>query len=199
MNAFSHILISSFLAKYLKEHNGVTVSRGSFFAGNLLPDFNPLYKTLAHAPDYWSGFIKKELQNLSDLKQERAQFGRNYSRRLGVICHFYADFFCYPHTEAFDGSSYQHIKYEWELYRFTYQNYASISRKIYDIDTVADKDAEITYAGFTALLQEYLGQERSYENDIIYTLRACTAMITSITLNSVIEKEAELPLNSLIV
>lgn len=199
MNAFSHMLVSGFLAKYLRKQNGIIVSRGSFLAGNLLPDFNPSYKKLAHAPDCWSGYINRELQQLSDFKQESTRFDRNYSKRLGVICHFYADFFCYPHTEAFNGSSYQHMKYEWELYRYTRQNYDRIARRINEIGSTAGKDAEKIYAGFTTLLKEYLRQEQSFENDIIYALRACTAAVTSVTLSSIIEKEEELPLNSLII
>lgn len=199
MNAFSHMLISNFLTKYLREQNGIIVSRGSFLAGNLLPDFSPSYKKLAHAPDCWAGYIKRELEQLSDLKQESTRFDRYYSRRLGVVCHFYADFFCYPHTEAYNGSSYQHMKYEWELYRYTRQNYSRITRVIYEAGSTADKDVETLDAGFKILLKEYLHQEQSFENDIIYTLMACAAAVTTVTLSSIIEKGDELPLSSLIV
>lgn len=197
MNTFSHSMVGDFLQKYLLEQNGIELNMASFIYGNLLPDFKPSYKKLPHAADSWESYIKREIKTLSEHKQTSLRFGPNYSRRLGIICHFYADFFCFPHTEAFEGGTYQHMKYEWELYRFTRQYYPALYWTDFGSQMSPGQNPEFIYSGFRALQHTYLREEQAFENDIVYTLRACIDAITMITGNSIIEKEQ--PVGALII
>jgi hypothetical protein len=192
MNTFSHMLIGDFLQKYIFEINGVELDTASFVHGNLLPDFLPSYKKLPHTCQSWELYLKRESKTLSEHKQESTRFGPGYSRRLGIICHFYADFFCYAHTEAFQGGACQHFKYEWDLYRFTRKYYPALYWTDFGSGSSANQTAEIISGGFTALQQSYLKEEQAFENDIVYTLRACINAITLITSNSVIAKAPQL-------
>lgn len=196
MNTFSHLLIGKRLHAYLEEGHGIRLNKASFLFGNLQPDIKRFYKQRPHQPDGWGRYIKSEIRKLTSYKQESTRFGRNYSRRLGVICHFYTDFCCFPHTKAYEGSSYQHMKYEWELDRFLRKNDEIFSQADFG-SAILCKDAENIHGLFDALHRDYLNQEQSFESDITYTLRVCADAITQVTGHSILEKEP--PLGALII
>lgn len=196
MNSFSHIMIGSLLHKYIKDLNGVELHWASFIYGNLLPDFKPSYKMLPHEPESWERYIKSEINKLSSHRQRHPDFGPNYSRRLGIICHFYADFLCHPHTDAFEGGTYQHMKYEWELFRYKRKNLDALKQPLGSCMAEGFAGKKI-YARFEALYEDYLQLEPCYENDAVYTLRACADLVSLITAHSVAKKE--LPVGGLLI
>ncbi len=189
MHTFSHILIGNLIYKYIKEQNGIELNWASFIYGSLLPDFTPSYKKMPHTPDSWARYLKSEIKKLSDHKQVSPYLGSNYSKRLGVLCHFYADFFCYPHTEAFDGGTYQHMKYEWELYRYTQQNNRVLNRADFGGQKIPIKHPDKIHSGFVTLHNAYLDEEHAFEHDIVFTLYACINTILMIAANSVVMRE----------
>lgn len=188
MNTFSHILIGGFLHKYFLELHGIDLNYSSFIGGNLLPDFKPAYKRLPHELNSWEPFLKNEINKLSGCKQDKTRLSKNVSRRLGVICHFYADFFCYPHTEAFDGGTYQHVKYEWELDRFTRKYYPALYWTDFGSRIPLNRRAENLYNEFSKLHKEYIMQDQAFENDIVYTLRACIDTLSMIFAHSAVKE-----------
>lgn len=185
MNTFSHIAIGNYLQLILKENYGIELNLGSFVLGNLLPDMWPTYKKVPHTKTYWTDYFKSEFEKLSAHKQKSASFDRDYSRRLGIMCHFYADFFCFPHTAAYAGGSCYHMKYEWELHRKLYEYLDQMSGEDLWGSTTEDPSAAEILDGFTALQEEYNRAESSYFTDVAFTLRACVAMITAVAGNSV--------------
>lgn len=200
MLTFSHASVGKILHTYLKEHHQITLNKSSFIYGNMLPDLKRSYKQLPHEPDSWAKHIKNEIRRLSGHKQESTYFGRNYSRRLGVICHFYTDFFSFPHNETFEGSTYQHLFYEWELHKYTQDNaegylHSALYRDVFDT-SIPDADAAKIFSSFTSMHRDYMKQGQSFENDLYYALQACASTLVMITGNSVIEKE-ELRIGSL--
>lgn len=189
MNTFSHILVGNLIQKYIKEQIGIELNWSSFIYGNLLPDFKPSYKKVPHKPDSWERYLKSEIKKLSEHKQTSSRLGSNYSRRLGILCHFYADFFCHPHTEAFEGGSYKHLKYEWELYRFTQKNYPALNRADFGGQKITMKNPDTIHSGYSALHNAFIKEEQAYEYDIVFTLYACINAISMITANSVAVRE----------
>lgn len=189
MNSFSHITVAKYLHRYLREQHGIELSRGDFIYGNLIPDFRPAYKKLPHTQDYWMRYLKSEFGKLSAIRQESAIFGVNYSRRLGVICHFYADFFCRAHTEDFEGGSYTHIRYELALNRHIKNTIPSLKKMDFGGNTARGRDAGTILSGYSALQSEYLSAPTSFDNDIEFTLRACIETLTAVAGNSVLQKK----------
>lgn len=181
-------MVASFLHRYIREHHGIELCPGNFTYGNLLPDFRPAYKKVPHEREYWARYLKNEITRLSDFKQESPCFGVNYSRRLGILCHFYADFFCFAHTPDFEGGSYAHVRYELALHRHIRDIMPALDGV--DFGGSTDKrDAGAIQGGFTALQELYLKREPSFDNDIAFTLRACVEAVTAIAGNSVVMKK----------
>ena len=110
MNLFSHITMGRYLYAYFTENMNLKLDKGTFVRWNFLPDVAPSLLKLSH--------FKKDIY---DLVMEKADYlareGENmsteeFSKQLGILCHFMSDFFCYAHSENFDGSKIGHLKYE---------------------------------------------------------------------------------------
>jgi hypothetical protein len=184
MNSFSHIIIGDLILRHISEYHGYELSQDAFIHGNMLPDFRTFYKTKPHEPESWSRYIQLEIAALSRAKNDSMCFGPDFSRRLGVICHFYADFFCFPHSPGFKEGSIRHFQYEWALHRRLRGRAPFLG--VTDLRIAATEGLNETqiFAGFQALYQDYIGRKPSFNRDIDYTLRACVDLAAAVLANA---------------
>lgn len=181
MNSFSHYMIGSYLNKYIKREYGVRLCVGRFLYWNIMADFRKPFNLLSHKTDGWKSHLKSEIEALTGQNQTQTCFSPDYSKRLGVICHFYADFFCYPHAEVYQGTFWQHIKYEWALYRFMQKSFSTLSGIDGDLTHNTCWDIRKINAIFETQQKVYLSAPPSFENDVVFTLHACLGAVTMIT------------------
>jgi hypothetical protein len=184
MNTFSHIILGRLLHQYIMDQRGIRLSRRGFVYGNVLPDFAPSFKKLPHEPEYWVRFLKSEIAGLSGSKREDTRFGVDYSRRLGIICHFYADFFCRAHTANFEGGAVPHILYEWDLHRYLRSGFPGLDVNALEGAGIGILAAGEIFSDFGKLTREYADLPPSYDKDISFALRACAGMLSAVTANS---------------
>jgi hypothetical protein len=184
MNTFSHYMLGDLILRHLRDHHDVRLDRNAFLRGNMVPDFSRTYKSKPHKPAYWARFLQKETGALSVPHREGACYGESYSRRLGIVCHFYSDFFCRAHTVRFDGGSYEHIKYEWLLDRRLRARLPLLKGTDYGETAPVFRNAARISALFEELQRDYLGTAPSIDNDLAFTLRACCAVVTAVTLSA---------------
>lgn len=196
MNSFSHYMIGSFLMKYIRKKYGIKLSPIRFLYWNVMTDFRRPYSRQSHQADGLESHVQTETETLAGTKQPTACFGPEYSKSLGVVCHFYADFFCFPHAPVYQGTYWQHIKYEWELYRYMRKSFSSLCRT--ELEGNADNygDPESITALYEALRRAYLSSTPSFKIDIIFALRACLGAIMMITRASIVKPAAKPPVLS---
>jgi hypothetical protein len=142
-----------------------------------------------HIKEYWRDYLESELGRLSALRYRTANFGMEYSKRLGIICHFYADFFCYAHTAKFTGGAYLHILYEWTLHRYL-QEHPPVLKEADFTNGAEMRSGDVSgiQSRFTGLQRQYLKEPASFSSDIVYTLHACIDAIATVTGNSAVGK-----------
>lgn len=105
----SHLLISQILYKYISNHMGFKLDRLAFAYGNIMPDLNNNDINRSHTVDKSLDIVNKYSEELMDQNISIKEF----SRRLGVICHFGCDYFCLYHRDGNEKKSlYKHIFYE---------------------------------------------------------------------------------------
>ena len=181
MNTFSHYILGDLILRHLWENHGVRLDRGAFLRGNMLPDFSRTYKSMPHLPSYWARYLQRELRALSKPRRGGSRFGAADSRRLGIVCHFYSDFFCRAHTAGFEGGSYDHIRYEWLLNRRLRDRLPFL--KTMDIGDAAQEchDAARLSGCYDAFQRSYLGRTPSIDDDIVFSLRACLSAVSAVT------------------
>ncbi len=187
MNSFSHLIVGWCLRSYIKEEYGTKLSAARFLYWNIMTDFRKPYNALPHKADCWESRLKSVIEEMTSRKQAQGYFGPGDSGRLGVLCHFYADFFCHPHTAFFKGSGWQHIRYEFNLYKYMRKSFMRLSASDFSSVTVACQDAGRIFDHFESLQESYLQKKPSFENDVVYTLRACLGAVAAIIRASMTE------------
>ena len=94
------------------------------------------------------------------------------SVRLGIVCHFLTDFFCFAHTNGFTGTMREHIRYEKELDRYL-RNFCAA--QFHSCRTGTDpvlKSASAALENLEQLQDAFLSQPHAFETDVRYSLHA---------------------------
>lgn len=178
MNSPSHLLIGNFLYGFLKEDHGICLEEASFLRGNVLPDYSPL--AVVHPHFYWFSlrYIQRETEALAHDPLQSAVVGRDYSKRLGILCHYYADFFCYAHSRRFRQMVVNHLKYEELLHQFLISHPDVLQRP--KVLPTGWRDAGELSDKISGLLEEYMDTAPHFGKDIAYTLRVCTELVVAL-------------------
>ena len=187
MNKASHIFLGKLLCERLKDNYGIFLNTGSFLLGNILPDFSPKFLVKPHYLKNYRLYLINKIQNILDDKQTSAVFGKRYSRDLGIICHYYADFFCFPHSPIYTGDLVGHVKYENDL--FQYLTGASFQiKEAGSIDCPSGEiSADTIFERFTACQNDYIKNQPSFDIDATQSVRACTEALVLIVSTTLIE------------
>lgn len=175
MNCFSHITMGRYLHTYFRETMDIRMKKTTFVLWNVLPDLAPSLLRLSH--------FKKDIY---DLVMERAQYlaeeganmsPREYSKQMGILCHFMADFFCYAHAEYFDGGKIDHFKYEVFMQFFGYRRRGML-HAVDLISNAASVDQSVAlYEQINELHEQYRKIAPSFGVDFIYSLTACVELM----------------------
>ncbi|NNJ33041.1 zinc dependent phospholipase C family protein [Lacrimispora defluvii] len=170
------------LADYLLEStfkSGITRYRKAFVIGCIVPDYIPI--------TYMRGFIKsKEFKGhntesskkyiekrIKKLEKRKLKTSVDFFR-IGIMIHYIADSFTYPHNETFCGNVRTHIAYEYELHK----TFNSILKRN------CEKKKEIK---ITELLEYIKNQhvcydqaEQSFINDCNFILNVCLNVLNTL-------------------
>ncbi len=180
MKATSHFAMAHLINAALKSR-GIYLDRISFVYGNIEPDYTPAMWIYPH-------FSKVCLRTITNIAFElpmvpvcsSGRVGALYSKRLGMLCHFLCDYFCYAHNDAFSGNISQHISYENELDAYLRSNCMELLEldEEAEIQPIADKDELLS--SIEAFRENYLSSGFSLQNDLSSAFEACISSIVNI-------------------
>ena len=190
MNTSSHILMGKFLWEYAEQHYRIRLERKSYLLGNVLPDYCPSFLIRPHYLKNNAGYVQSVIRLLVS-RHPCGYQDKKDSHLLGVLCHFYADFFCCAHSEDFTGGLSEHIAYESRLHRYFVENLDQFGSIRFIAQSVPSAGADEIYRQFEALHSSYLLSHPSFGNDILYTMMACMDLIV-LTCGSAEKKQASL-------
>lgn len=184
MKATSHFAMAHLLFASLQKR-GIYLNRIAFVYGNIEPDQTPAMWFHPHFCKVCSkttALIVEELANTP--VNISGQIGAYYSKRLGMLCHFLCDYFCFAHNEEFSGNLKQHVAYENELDVF-------LRRNCLDVLDIDAKDELPVCLNETQLLNEiessrseYLKTGFSFQNDLAFAFGICmAAMVNTIAIS----------------
>lgn len=180
MNTLSHVLMGRFLHDYVRKKHGIALNKESFVWGNVLPDYRISFIQRPHFIANSLNYVQRKISRL--LKQQRSACrGKTHSKELGILCHYYADFFCFAHTPDFGGNLYQHVRYEDKLYQYFLKHYEEFKIMQFIHPGDISRDADFIGARFSQLQSSYLQARPSFDNDLIYSILACTELIVILT------------------
>lgn len=173
MNKYSHMMVGELISEHLKSEHNIHLEKESFIRGNVIPDFS--YFAVAH-PHFMKlslGFIQSEIESLSRTYLKSAFVGEDYSFRLGIICHYYADYFCYAHSSGYKQIVVNHLRYEHHLYEYFQKRFNSLVGVNFASGVDSSINADEINSRMLSSHARYSASSQSYENDIISAINAC--------------------------
>lgn len=172
MNVCSHMHIGMIVHRSLKRDFGIYLNPAVFCYGSMRPDFSPKHK---HIPHYKNDMYESVTQEIVDLtKSDKDIFNSlELADRLGVVCHYLCDFFCYAHSEKFTGTLREHLGYENQLNRYIKQRRMVCN----DVNFLADVDLNEDINALLNSLDErynhYISLESNMGVDMVSSIQAC--------------------------
>jgi len=105
----THLLISQILYKYISNKMNFKLDRLAFTYGNIKPDLNNKDINCSHTLDDSLDIVNRYSEDL----MSRNMSIKEFSKRLGVICHFGCDYFCLYHRGGNEKKGLcEHLLYE---------------------------------------------------------------------------------------
>ena len=80
----------------------------TFYLGSILPDCVPSFITRRHSKEETFEILKEEIHSLTDYYDSARGIDAYFCRHLGIITHYIADYFTYPHNSLFPGNIKEH-------------------------------------------------------------------------------------------
>lgn len=179
MNTNSHAHMAVLLHRRLKETCGINLPKRAFIVANCRPDYSIRYKKIPH-------YKKDMYQNIQAMVRDLAFCDKSklnaylLANRLGVICHYICDFFCYAHTERFEGTMKDHFQYEAGLNGFIKRyKWRIFKSELVSSDPLEEHVQEI-WRQVDLCYEDYINQPPSYAADVTFSLKACEKILAGL-------------------
>lgn len=154
--------------------------RLSFYVGSIWPDCTPSFLTRRHCIEETFDIFLKRMSKFIIKFNPKRDMGIISTWRMGVVLHYIADYFTFPHNSNYTGSLKEHCAYEEELKHRMYQY----------IDAVKASEAEYNIPVMTNTKQiaeyirekhdQYMSIEGNVDADCGYSYLACIRVMASL-------------------
>jgi hypothetical protein len=180
MKSTSHFAIAHLLYYSLREQ-GISLDRTAFAYGNIAPDYRPALAVTPH-------FGRVCTRNIEELSRELAQIpldgsgtvGAEYSKRLGMVCHYICDYFCLAHNRSFLGGVKQHMLFENELDQYLRTHWKDLPENSAFERLSRSRGVHQLLGRLETEKSAYCKNGYSFENDLTCAFRACLAVISAV-------------------
>ena len=164
MRKKSHIALAGFLVREVDDAN-MQKHWKAFYFGSILPDLTPKMITDPHEFDSSYLELKRRIAKLLSEAREHACKEGTLFCRLGVVMHYLADYFTYPHNTIFEGTIPEHYTKEKKMTRWMREG--ALEQMSLPMCKKLDSAAEVEER-LQELHDRYLSQKMCYENDMAY-------------------------------
>lgn len=156
----THHHLATLVYQHVKGKYHLELSNDKLHFGSIIPDLNWKY---LHIPHFFEGgFIHYRTEVRELLEDQKYLDIKEFSKKLGIILHFTADFFCNAHNdEEYKNNILSHLNYEMKLhncfleherrgfYLNKYKNsvlmFMNLRKKYLELPASLEKDVEFIY------------------------------------------------------
>ncbi len=173
MKKASHHAMGHLLHQAL-EQEGIFLDHDLFVLGNVLPDYMPEIILLPH----FSSRCQCEIELFAEVLAAH-HIPRNenippeYALRLGILCHYITDSFCFPHNQEFGHNLKKHDTYERELDAYFRAHYTVAQCKLAGCVPLPCACAKDVAQNVFIEKERYLAARRGYATDVRFAFTAC--------------------------
>ncbi|HRX57849.1 MAG TPA: zinc dependent phospholipase C family protein [Eubacteriales bacterium] len=184
MKSASHQAMGYLLCRAL-ERRGISLDREMFVLGNLLPDYLP---ELILAP-HFTMKCQREINVFTGvLATQRlgkpSQVPAQYSLRLGILCHYITDYFCFAHTREFKQNIIRHTAYEQELDDYFRAHYTERESLMPGLHSLNAGNARECAQEIFRIKRLYKSTVRKHETDVRFAFTVCLLSVQKLLLLS---------------
>jgi len=177
----THLGIAAAIQKYAEEKLSVKLDTVGFYYGNIKPDICPRLTKVLHVKEHSFDFAKQEIKRLMELKPDSpVRYTRQFSEEIGIILHYIADYFSYPHSKHFKGSLFSHYVHEVDLSAYCWINSKRIKAQSYLDQAVVFTDHKALCNYIEESYNDYMIKKSCHELELSFALRACASVCLSI-------------------
>ena len=152
----------------------------AFRFGSLEPDLVPSFITTKHRIDLTFHKLEKKINKVIDEYDKNKGMTIGLSKDLGVITHYIADYFTFPHNTIYPGNLKDHCVYEGEMKLYLRQYLLDGRARAEQKAPVKLASLEQLYAFIQKTHDEYLQMKHSIEEDCCYIVNLCYQVVTTI-------------------
>lgn len=186
MHGFSHLRIGQMVWREAVIRTRLVPNHFAFVLGNIRPDLSIKYRRIGHTREESYQFLVDEIRDLSRTGIEELT-GSEYAMRMGILCHYLCDYFCFVHGAHFTGSLREHFQYEGQLRHYITFAYPR-KRRSEDRPALCGNVNELI-AHLTEQHDQYLTHEQpDMAMDAEMALSACTELVCNLL---VLSRQAE--------
>ena len=151
-----------------------------FYIGSIWPDCRPSFVTTPHKFDITFHDIEKKLSKFIANSNPEEGMNMRHCARLGVIIHYIADYFTFPHNNHYEGNVKDHCYYERDLKHelkafLTTEEAAQVKEHVAAYGTVEELVSYIK-----SIHNSYMKLVHTVEEDIRYIVHVCTTVVKSV-------------------
>ncbi|WP_033167839.1 zinc dependent phospholipase C family protein [Clostridium sp. KNHs205] len=179
MRKKSHISLAGYLLNSMNIDE-LFQHRKAFYYGSILPDIKPSFLTKRHTIEETFDILTEEIIKITDEFQVHKGINRYFTRHLGVVTHYIADYFTYPHNSIFTGSIKAHCGYEKKLI-------TALKEYVKSEDAVKARAKNFLFATVEEILKfikemhaEYLKVAKKVAVDCVYIVELCHKVVDGI-------------------
>ncbi|MDD6616824.1 MAG: zinc dependent phospholipase C family protein [Lachnospiraceae bacterium] len=183
MRKKSHIALAHYLIRQDCTEN-ILKYKKAFYLGSILPDLSPKMFAVPH--EYVSSYteLQAHIRGLTDGWYAHSN-PHMFWRRLGVVLHYLADYFTYPHNTTYEGSLADHCIYEGDM-KHSLREYVKTeeAEKVFRMQKYGKarfESADELLSYIENMHARYLQSKHTVESDCRWIVEMCSLVLLSIT------------------
>lgn len=182
----THLLFADIVYKHLRCK--MEIKKYSFRYGNIKPDMSTQKINMPHTIEGSMEYLIQEINLLvNEVNNIRKLRTRVFARRLGIINHYLADYFCRAHNKAMiDSGLITHLLYEKKLAKLCKKNNIKNVQHNYNLNEIAETGCTSIKEYILYMHNNYCKETPGFAVDISYALHTCIVINNSI-INTCIE------------
>lgn len=183
MRKKSHISLAGYLVRELGLEE-LANHKMAFYLGSILPDLNPGMVREPHEFSVTYGKLQESIYQVIEDGAKDDYKERVMWRRLGVIMHYLADYFTFPHNTSYEGNLKDHCLYERDMkywmrdYVRTPEAMVIFRRQRTEAAKIRDVDELFGYIEDTHW--EYMRASHTAEDDCRWILSLCSTVLIAV-------------------
>lgn len=169
------------LANHIIGQSTMIRHTGAFKLGSMVPDLVPSFITKKHEINSTFDILERKMNKVVSTYDEDKGLTSIHTKDLGVITHYLADYFTFPHNRQYPGSLKDHCMYEKEL-KLALKAYVRSVGVDMPLDIKEQLDSVPAICTFIKKRHdEYVSHMQNVQSDCSHIVKICVAVVTALT------------------